>query len=412
MAAKIIHIDNYIGRWGYSKELLRLDLEGTRKEGALLRVSSLGGDVFHALDMYNQIASHGNVEVLFAGPSASAATFLAMSAKRVSIVDNCFLLIHKVMAGVDNFGMFNEDELEALIADLRTLRSENREFDKAIAHIYAKRTGRDHQEMISLMKQGTWISAQKALELGFVDGISEPGERLNLHSPRLVAMVSACDLPPVPLVDSAMDLEPEPGSAPESGLPPESDHGPDPTENNNTREMKQYACINRLLEVPELLSAPEGVYLNEDQLQLLEQNMEAALQSQAGYEEAIAQRDLAREESQRIDAELASARTALDASNLERDGALARIQTLEESSALSQNSLEEMLAAINAIDASVAGAATPQEKASAIRALLARLPGAPAPGILDKGDPQPKTDGVDWALIDSLPHNRDIDRNL
>ena len=50
MAAKIIHIDSYIGRWGYSKELLRYDLDGTQKDGAVLRVSSLGGDVFHALD--------------------------------------------------------------------------------------------------------------------------------------------------------------------------------------------------------------------------------------------------------------------------------------------------------------------------------------------------------------------------
>jgi ATP-dependent protease ClpP protease subunit len=402
MAAKIIHIDSYIGRWGYSKELLRFDLEGTQKDGVLLRISSLGGDVFHALDMYNQIAAHGNVEVLFAGPSASAATFLAMSAKRVSIVDNCFLLVHKVMAGVDNYGLFNEDELDTLIADLRMLRSENREFDKAVAHIYAKRTGRTHEQMIAQMKQGTWMSAQKALESGFVDRIVEPEEKVNFRSARFVAMVSAGDLPPFPE-----------GGLMHSEMYACDDQGADSTdEDTNNDTMKQYARINRLLDVPELMATSEGVYLNQGQLELLEQNMEASMQCQANYEAATSERDLARQGREEAEDQLIQAQASIEALTSERDQAVAGRQAAETASAANAAELEALREAFDAIDPTVAGAATAKEKAAAIRTLLARMPGAPAPGILDTRDPQLKADGVDWDLINSLPHNRDIDRNL
>jgi ATP-dependent protease ClpP protease subunit len=405
MAAKIIHIDSYIGRWGYSKELLRYDLDGTQKDGAVLRVSSLGGDVFHALDMYNQIASHGNVEVVFAGPSASAATFLAMAAKRVSIVDNCFLLVHKVMAGVDNYGLFNEDELDELIRSLKNLRSENREFDKVIAHIYAKRTGRTHEQMIRRMKAGTWMSAAQALEEGFVDRIIEPDQKVNYHTARFVAMVSSLELPPFPREDSLDENAPEGTSLQHQSQ-----------ENEN---MNHYPRICATLEIPSLESSGEGTYLNDEQLSMVESTLEDATHALVNFDTALSERDLAREANQeqqeritRLTASVARAEGERDASRSELDTARAEAETSRENERLSREELSALTALLDAIDPSVAEAVTAQDKTSAIRALLARMPGAPPAGIMDKGDPDPRPDGVDWALINSLPHNRALDQNL
>ena len=405
MAAKIIHIDSYIGRWGYSKELLRYDLDGTQKDGAVLRVSSLGGDVFHALDMYNQIASHGNVEVVFAGPSASAATFLAMAAKRVSIVDNCFLLVHKVMAGVDNYGLFNEDELDELIRSLKNLRSENREFDKVIAHIYAKRTGRTHEQMILRMKAGTWMSAAQALEEGFVDRIVEPDQKVNYHSARFVAMVSSLELPPFPREDSRDENAPEGTSLQHQSQ-----------ENEN---MNHYPRICATLEIPSLESSGEGTYLNDEQLSMVESTLEDATHALVNFDTALSERDLAREANQeqqeritRLTASVARAEGERDASRSELDTARAEAETSRENERVSREELSALTALLDAIDPSVAEAVTAQDKTSAIRALLARMPGAPPAGIMDKGDPDPRPDGVDWALINSLPHNRALDQNL
>ena len=405
MAAKIIHIDSYIGRWGYSKELLRYDLDGTQKDGAVLRVSSLGGDVFHALDMYNQIASHGNVEVVFAGPSASAATFLAMAAKRVSIVDNCFLLVHKVMAGVDNYGLFNEDELDELIRSLKNLRSENREFDKVIAHIYAKRTGRTHEQMIRRMQAGTWMSAAQALEEGFVDRIVEPDQKVNYHSARFVAMVSSLELPPFPREDSRDENAPEGTSLQHQSQ-----------ENEN---MNHYPRICATLEIPSLESSGEGTYLNDEQLSMVESTLEDATHALVNFDTALSERDLAREANQeqqeritRLTASVARAEGERDASRSELDTARAEAETSRENERVSREELSALTALLDAIDPSVAEAVTAQDKTSAIRALLARMPGAPPAGIMDKGDPDPRPDGVDWALINSLPHNRALDQNL
>lgn len=405
MAAKIIHIDSYIGRWGYSKELLRYDLDGTRKEGAVLRVSSLGGDVFHALDMYNQIASHGNVEVIFAGPSASAATFLAMAAKRVSIVDNCFLLVHKVMAGVDNYGLFNEDELDELIRSLKNLRAENREFDKVVAHIYAKRTGRTHEQMIRRMKAGTWMSAAQALEEGFVDRIVEPDEKMNFRDARLVAMVSSLELPPFPGEDSR-----------DEGAPEDTPRQNQSKENEN---MTNYPRICAVLDVPALENAGEGTYLNDEQLCRMETTLEDATHALVNFDTALSERDLAREASQeqeeritQLSASLTRAENERDASRSELDAARAELEASRENERTSNEALLSLTALLDAIDPSVAAAATGEDKASAIRALLARMPGAPPAGIMDKGDPDPRPDGVDWALINSLPHNRTLDQNL
>lgn len=405
MAAKIIHIDSYIGRWGYSKELLRYDLDGTQKDGAVLRVSSLGGDVFHALDMYNQIASHGNVEVVFAGPSASAATFLAMAAKRVSIVDNCFLLVHKVMAGVDNYGLFNEDELDELIRSLKNLRSENREFDKVIAHIYAKRTGRTHEQMIRRMKAGTWMSAAQALEEGFVDRIIEPDQKVNYHSARFVAMVSSLELPPFPREDSLDENAPEGTSLQHQSQ-----------ENEN---MNHYPRICATLEIPSLESSGEGTYLNDEQLSMVESTLEDATHALVNFDTALSERDLAREANQeqqeritRLTASVARAEGERDASRSELDTARTEAETSRENERVSREEFSALTALLDAIDPSVAEAVTAQDKTSAIRALLARMPGAPPAGIMDKGDPDPRPDGVDWALINSLPHNRALDQNL
>ncbi len=420
MAAKIIHIDSYIGRWGYSKELLRYDLDGTRKEGAVLRVSSLGGDVFHALDMYNQIASHGNVEVVFAGPSASAATFLAMAAKRISIVDNCFLLVHKVMAGVDNYGLFNEDELDELIRSLKNLRSENREFDKVIAHIYAKRTGRTHEQMIRRMKAGTWMSAAQALEEGFVDRIVEPDQKVNYHSARFVAMVSSLELPPFPEQGAGNAKD---GAAAGDCMP--SGHEQiqrqirDQHQHQHHENMNHYPRICATLEIPSLESSGEGTYLNDEQLSMVESTLEDATHALVNFDTALSERDLAREANQeqqeritRLTASVARAEGERDASRSELDTARTEAETSRENERVSREEFSALTALLDAIDPSVAEAVTAQDKTSAIRALLARMPGAPPAGIMDKGDPDPRPDGVDWALINSLPHNRALDKNL
>ena len=47
--------------------------------------------------------------------------------------------------------------------------SAGRSWDGDIADVYAYRTGKDKDELLALMDKETWMSADSALELGFVD---------------------------------------------------------------------------------------------------------------------------------------------------------------------------------------------------------------------------------------------------
>lgn len=391
MARKVIKIDTYIGSWGYNKNLLRYDLQNTEKDGALLEISSLGGSLFEAIDMHNQLVRHGNVEVVITGPTASAATIIAMGAKKISILDNAFFLIHKVMSTVDNWGNFNEDELDKLIQDLQTLRTENQKFDQVIARIYQKKTGKPIDEILNIMKRDTWMTADEAVELGFVDMIMDPAEKYNwLISERFVAMVKGADLPDLPAV----------------------------IKNQKILDMKQFEHLNRLLDVGELQASDEGTYLNAEQLDAVNQTLSEAERLAGVYSQTKQQLE-----------DVTSERDSMIAIIAQKDEA---IQTLTGTNAMltddinSLNSgvaelesrvdamnkhIDTMNASIDAVDETVAAAETTEDKVNAIRTLLSVIPGAAAPRNLDKNDPSNTGAGaVDWKTINSLPHNQEADR--
>lgn len=394
MARKVIKIDTYIGSWGYNKNLLRFDLQDTEKDGAIIEISSLGGSLFEAIDMHNQLVRHGNVDVVITGPTASAATIIALGAKKISILNNAFFLIHKVMSTVDNWGNFNEDELDKLIQDLQTLRTENQKFDQVIARIYQKKTGKPINEILTIMKRDTWMTADEAVDLGFVDVIMDPAEKYNwLISERFVAMVKGADLPDLPAVTAEIKIQ-------------------------KILDMKQFEHLNRVLEVDELHASDEGTYLNTEQLDAVNQTLSEAERLAGVYSQTKQQLE-----------DVTSERDTMIASIAEKDEA---IQTLTGTNAMltddinSLNSgvaelesrvdslnkhIDTINAAIDAVDETVAAAETTEDKVNAIRTLLSAIPGAAAPRNLDRNDPSNTGAGaVDWKTINSLPHNQEADR--
>lgn len=56
-----LNIDDYIGRWGYSKQYVRNQLAGLKGKPVNVRISSLGGAVDDGLDIRQQFVDHGDV---------------------------------------------------------------------------------------------------------------------------------------------------------------------------------------------------------------------------------------------------------------------------------------------------------------------------------------------------------------
>lgn len=368
-------MDGYITGWNISKQLVRSFLSTAANDEVEVQLSSLGGEVSHAIDIYNQFQAHGNITVIMSSFNASSSTLLALGAKKTVIHSNSFYLIHKPMLNISAWANMNEDEITALITDLEKDKKFLEKLSAELTKMYMIKTGKSSKEVLSLMTENKWITATEAKAFGFVDEILTPAEAVNLLDDRAVAMLTDNDLP-IPVMQAIPPVPvPEP-TEPVTQVEPVTnitDAAVDSfwtrivdrvtalihPQNHKKADMKIFALINALLMVSTLESADDkGVYLNEAQLQAIEDRLAKADQE-------------------------ANAR-----------------QTAE-------NALTAANTALNAIDPTVTAAATIAEKVTAIAAVIASKPGVqPA---APKAEQDPKLDKADWDTIDSLPHNKEYD---
>lgn len=193
-----IDIDSYIG-YPISKGYVSAKLKPLQGKPCNVRINSYGGDVMTALDIRQQFIDHGQVTAYIVGMTASAATILAMGAKRVVMSRYALMLVHPCSELVDTFSYYNREELERVIESLKKLQADMATIDSVIASIYADKAGRDGKDMAALMKEERWITADEALKYGLIDAIDEddditaaaPAKMTNAEREHFVA----CGLP-------------------------------------------------------------------------------------------------------------------------------------------------------------------------------------------------------------------------
>lgn len=390
MAIKIIVIDGYIGPYGYSKQFIRNELAGNAKNPVTVKVSSLGGSVDDAINIFDQFIEHGNVTAELSAFVASSATLISLGAKTVRMNENSFYLIHKPMGMVDEWDTMNEDQIDELISKLEAQKQQLAKITLQMAKMYVKKTGKTLDEIISLMKQETWLTAEEAKTWGFIDEIFIPDVAVNyLENLHMVAMITGNGFPEPP-------RKLKPVTEPTSTIDEESlftriwnkilHKQQEVTPKNKVEMKKQFLNVNKVLNVEALEATEEGVFLNEDQLELVEDQI-ARIDTLIG-EHATA--------IDGVTAELATATESVNAITAERD--------------IARTELTNVLNPFNAIDPTIASAATPEAKVQAIRTLLASKPGTlPA---LNLGGDDPITDEVDWETINNLEYNKQVDANI
>lgn len=392
MATKIIVIDGYIGPYGYSKQFVRNELTGNSKNPVTVKVSSLGGSVDDALSIHDQFAEHGNVTAELSAFVASSATLISLGAKTVRMNENSFYLIHKAMNWVDEWGTMNEDQIEELISKLEAQKQQLAKITLQLAKMYVKKTGKTLDEIIALMKQETWLTAEEAKDWGFVDEIIIPEVAVNyLENQQMVAMITSSGYPAPPR-KSTSPATPKNEPIDEESLVERiwnkiTSKQKEITPKNKIEMKKQFLNVNKVLSVEKLESTEEGVFLNEEQLELVENQISQIDTLTAEHTTAI----------EAVNAQLATANEAVTSITAERDTV--------------RTELTNAFNPLNAIDPSIASAETPEAKAEAIRTLLAAKPGVSPVQNLETSDPAPSND-VDWEMIDSLPHNKQVDSNL
>lgn len=167
-----IDIDSYIG-YPITSEYIKEQLKAFKGKPCNVRINSFGGDVATALDIRQQFIDHGDVTAYIYGFTASAATILAMGAKRIVMSSAALMLIHRCAAYIDCFGSMNAEELNATIQSLVAAQSDLETIDGLIVAVYALRTGVKPEQISAVMQKGAWMTANECLALHLIDGITE-----------------------------------------------------------------------------------------------------------------------------------------------------------------------------------------------------------------------------------------------
>ncbi len=132
-------------------------------------INSPGGDCVAAAQIYNMLCDYkGRVTVKIDGIAASAASVIAMSGDVVQMSPVGMLMIHNP----STISWGDHKEMQKAIEMLD-------ECKESIINAYERKTGLPRNRISKLMDEETWMNANKALELGFVDEIIGGGNTEN-----------------------------------------------------------------------------------------------------------------------------------------------------------------------------------------------------------------------------------------
>lgn len=130
-------------------------------------INSPGGDVFAGLAIYNALVNHnGNVTVRVDGLAASIASVIAMAGDKIIMSPGSMIMIHRPSVYA-----------AGTVDDMEKAKDVLMKIEEGITPIYAKRTGLDEDKIAELLEAETWMLADKAVELGFADEVSEAPEK-------------------------------------------------------------------------------------------------------------------------------------------------------------------------------------------------------------------------------------------
>ena len=158
-----IYIFDEIGTYGVTAQDFISEIKGLKDMPINLRINSLGGDVFDGMAMYNVIKRReAKTTVYIEGIAASIATIIALGADEVIMAENSLFMIHNAWGGTSG---------EA--KDMRKTAETLDKITSELTDIYVKKTGLSYDTLAEMMDEESWLNAQEAFDLGFIDTISD-----------------------------------------------------------------------------------------------------------------------------------------------------------------------------------------------------------------------------------------------
>lgn len=159
---------------------------------AKVYINSVGGSVFEAEEIVNELKRIPTVSLLVGALGASAVTRI-MCAFYTECYSTSQFMIHKPMSHLTG----NEDQMESELRAVKNLTD-------AYRTAYATKMKKTEDEVEALWKIDYWMNAKQAKDLGLVDKIIS--EKLAINE-STVAMMVACGCPNIPKPDTNPNKE-------------------------------------------------------------------------------------------------------------------------------------------------------------------------------------------------------------
>lgn len=136
-------------------------------------INSPGGDCIAASQIYTMLMDYkDDVTVKIDGIAASAASVIAMAGTEVLMAPTALMMIHNPAT----IAMGDHEDMQKAIEMLNEVK-------ESIINAYEIKTSLSRAKLSHLMDAETWMNANKAVELGFADGILEDEKAVEITIP-------------------------------------------------------------------------------------------------------------------------------------------------------------------------------------------------------------------------------------
>lgn len=143
-------------------KVFKAELEASQGD-ITIWLNSPGGDCIAASQIYSMLMDYkGNITVKIDGIAASAASVIAMAGTKVLMSPTALMMIHNPLT----VAIGDSEEMQKAIDMLSEVK-------ESIVNAYEIKTSLSRARISHLMDAETWMNANKAIELGFADGILE-----------------------------------------------------------------------------------------------------------------------------------------------------------------------------------------------------------------------------------------------
>lgn len=162
------------------KDVKKILDEATAGDEIEVYINSPGGVIDVGSEIYTMLRTTENVRIYITGEACSAASIVAM-AGYCEMSPTALMMVHCVSTRTSG----NHSDMEHMADVLRTA-------DRALSTAYTAKTGMPEREVLQMMEEETWLTAEQAKEKKLIDAVmfEEPEEKYPLAAGPLFKLPS------------------------------------------------------------------------------------------------------------------------------------------------------------------------------------------------------------------------------